>query len=201
MTLGETINKLLDECWRTGEFTSQAAEYIDQAIQHYKGESFWFNEDRATTNTVQGQKRYALPDDYQQVKTLSISDSDSEYELTRRTYEEMLELYPDDSEGMPTDYCIDRQEIWLGPVPNDAYTLRILYQREPVTATAEAQTNIFLDNANALIRAYAGKMLTGLVLRDAEAASLFAMIETQELQKLRGETTKRLMTGKPKRRS
>lgn len=200
MNLGEARNRLLDELWRTGEMTAEAEMYIAEAINHYAPKTFWFNEERATANTYQGQKRYALPDDFMRMKVLSIIHDGNEYELKRRTYEEMLELYPDDSEGVPEDYCLDRGEIWLGPVPNSNYTMRILYHKAPQTATAEAQTNIFLTYAPSLVRAHAGVEMSSKILRDPNAAAMFAQTVNTELQALVSETNRRLMTGKTRRR-
>ena len=202
-TLAEVRNSVLDELYRTGDMTAQAETAIMDAVRYYERFPFWFNEERATSNTVDGQEYYALPQDFQDVYRVSVTVSSNKYLLIRRTAREMEALYISAANyrGYPQDYSIERNELRLGPVPNGAYTLEMFYRKAAETTTATSQTNIFLTNAEWLIRKRSAAELCLSILQDAERAAHFKAMEQDELISLRSESARRTMRGHGYRRS
>lgn len=204
-TLGSTINKLLEEVNRVGQYTSQASGYINDAIEHYQDRPFKFNEQIATTNTQNGEEYLDLPPDWGEEYLISIDyRGDGHYHpLNYRTMEEMEELFvsSNDYTGQPVDYTIFRQQIRLGPIPDtNTYSVKMAYRVRPDTATAASQTNTFIQNANELIRGRAGRNLAALYMHDDAIAGKMAALEAEALQRLTSENTRYAMRGHAKRR-
>lgn len=203
-TLATTRNKLLDELDRTGQLTSQAHRYINEAVEFYKKDAFAFNEELATSHTTANNEYLALPIDWGEEYTISLdaTGNGDYYPLNYRTYEEMEMLYIAAGQytGIPIDYTIFREQIRLGPIPDSSYPVKMAYRVEPATATAEAQTNIFLTRANHLIKSRAGKFMSKHVLKDKDKSNSYAVDEMEALAKLRGLTTRYQMRGYAKAR-
>lgn len=195
-------NNILDELNRTGRFTSQAHTAIQTAIDYHKKKFYWFNEERATNNTQDGVEYYDLPADYGEVISLNINVNNNVYTLNERTHEEMERMYVHSSnyKGEPQDFEIIRNELRLGPIPSSARTLEMVYRKEPSTATAETDTNIFLLHAEPMIRWRAAGQMAFTVLQDDQRANGFAQLTAAEEQALTSESNRRRMRGSGKRR-
>lgn len=203
-TLASTRNQLLDELDRTGQLTAQAHRYINQAIDHYKKDAFWFNEQIATSHTIANQEYLALPIDWGEEYTLSLDSTGNGdfYPLNYRTMEEMEELYIASGQytGIPIDYTIFRQEIRLGPIPDDRYPVKMAYRVDPGTASESSQTNVYLENANNLILSRAASKMCRKILKNTQRSVEFASDESEARAKLRGQTTRYQMRGYAKGR-
>jgi len=202
MSFGSIRNDVLDELFKTGSLTAQAENHIKKAIEHYKYDAFWFNEQISTAQTIAGQEYMALPDDYGDDFNLSITINTNSYPLKRRTFKEMEELYvsSQDYNGYPQDYCLFKRELRLGPIPAQAWKLTMAYRRFPLDLSASADTNIFTDNAENLILSRAASTVSGRILRDQKRAVEFKALEKEARQKLSGTTARYVMRGHGQRR-
>jgi len=200
---GETTSILLDELARTGQLTSQAHIYIDEAIDHYSRKAFWFNEQLATAQTVAGEEYLDLPADWGLEYSLSIQINSNSYPLIERTYAQMEDLYVSGSnyQGYPEDFCIYRQQIRLGPIPSQAFTLKLAYLETPDELSSDASTNIALENINSLIRMRAGRRMSGLILQDEKREATFAREEADAAREAKSKTVRYQMVGKSRPRN
>ena len=200
--LGECVNRILEPLFLTGEYTAGAKTAIKTATDFYKRKLFWFNEEMGTGVTISGTERYAFPADFGDLLTLNITINNNNYPLRRRTSQEMDNLYVSAAQysGYPQDFSIEKNAIRLGPIPNGAYTLKIYYRKEPATATADSQTNIFLTNAEPLIRWKAAADIAFNYRRDTEAAQGFLLQADMELKNHQSESLQKQMKGSGRRR-
>ena len=201
-TLGSTTDQLLDELDRTGQLTSQAHTYLDEAINHYKDDAFRFNEEVTSFPTVASNEYLDLPINYGEHYTISIDNQgDGEYlPLTRLTMGEMDEKYSTQT-GRPSFYTIFQEQIRLCSIPDvSTHIIKMTYRVRPATATAATQTNIFYENANSLIRCRAGMLIAKFILKDDEVSQRFSGEEMTALAKLRGLTSTYQSTGRARAR-
>lgn len=189
-TLQIARNTLLDELDRVGQLTAQAHTYISEAVEHYSQKPFWFNDEIATAQTVQDQEYLDLPDDWGLNYSLSIEIGSNSYPLKERTWQEMEDSYVSSSNysGYPEEFCVFRNQLRLGPIPNSAYTLKMAYLKQPAELSAEGTTNIFILNVQELIRMRAGRRMARRVMRDEKLAEIFRQDEAEALQMAHSKT-------------
>ena len=201
-TLASIRNQLLDELARTGQLTSQAHTYINQAIKHYKKKSFYFNEKKIELTSVASQEYYDLTADFATMVNLTININTNNYPLRYKTFNKMDELYisSDNYTGYPQDYTIFNHQLRLQPVPSGAYKLTMAYRREAEQLSATSATNVMITNADDLIIARAGGLMALKILQDQKRATEFRATEADALQMLESNTTEYAMTGYTKRR-
>jgi len=203
MKFGDARNQLLDELFRTGQLTSQAHTYINKAIDFYKKTPTYFNEEVSTAQTVAGEEYFDLPIDYGSLQSLTLQVDTNEYRLIHRTMQEMDDMYvsADNYTGYPQDFCIFRNQIRLGPVPDQAYTLKMAYRRYPETASASHQVNIWLDNEPDLIIARAAQQMCFKIIQDVPRGQVFKMEEKEYQQEMTSTTARKVMRGYTKGRN
>lgn len=217
-TLSSVTSQLLDELARTGQLTSQAHTYINQAIKHYQNKTFWFSEKRVEFTASAGQEYYDLTTDFATMYNLRVSigvnnvsdtasthiqfNNPNTYPLRFRTNNHMDDLFiaAANYTGYPQDYSIFNRQVRLGPVPNLAHKLTMTYKRRPEQLSATGATNVLINNADDLVIARAGKLMAGLILQDMNRAQAFAIAEKEALQMHRADTNEYQMTGHTKRR-
>jgi len=193
----ETTNILLDELARTGQLTSQAHVYLNEAIEHYSRTAFWFNEELATAQSVAGEEYLDLPSDWGLDYSLSIQINTNSYPLIERTYAQMEDLYihGNNYQGYPEDFCIYRQQIRLGPIPSQAFTMKMAYLATPDDLTSDAATNISLENINELVRMRAARRMARRILQDDKREQSFRQDEAEALSEAKSRTARYQMTG------
>ena len=201
-TLASIRNQLLDELARTGQLTAQAHTYINQAIKHYKKKTFYFNEKRATMTSTAGQEYYNLTADFATMYNLTININTNNYPLRPKTFQKMDELYisAENYTGYPQDYAIFNYQLRLQPVPSGAYKLTMAYKREAEQLSSTSSTNVLIENADDLIIARAGALMSLKILQDQKRSQEFRATENDALQMLESNTSEYQMTGYTKRR-
>lgn len=202
-TYGAMQSRIADELDRT-DLTTQIQQAIKTAIAKYDRKRFFFNESRSVTfSTVDGQEFYTSADAsaiptllfIDNVK-LTISASDK-IDLEPRSYGELEYLSTNSvtDEGQPTAYAYYSKQLRLYPIPDDAYPIRISGVFALSDLSASADTNAWMTDAEALIRARAKREVYTHVIRDLEGAQAMAQAEAEELQSLNQATNARGMTG------
>jgi len=86
--------------------------------------------------------RYAFPSDMNTCLSMKIYDGTESVELMERTKEWLNRAVPapaSDGTARPQYYAVDGNYYELYPVPNEAYTVRILYLRWPAELTLDSQ--------------------------------------------------------------
>ncbi len=203
-TYGTVRNRILSDLNRTSpnDLTSSVETEIQTAIAFYERRRFWFLEGRATAETIVGQEYYALPEDFRDDDSLTITVNGNTYPLMKRTYENLEQWFVQTASftGQPSDYAIYDEQIRLYPVPNGQYTLKLSYYKQLSTLEAESDTNAWMVEGESLIRSRVEWLLFARKLRDYDAAQACKAVEAEELEQHEKLTRARLMTGHTKRR-
>ena len=100
--------------------------------------------------------------------------SNSPYPLTPRTQQVMDEWQDANYTGQPADYGLYGRQLRIFPVPNDAYRLDIsgLGRLAPNPLTQETDTNAWMTDGAAIIRAQAKLLVYRDLLRDETGVAL-----------------------------
>lgn len=90
------------------------------------------------------------------------------------------------SSGRPQVFAISQQEIWLGPTPDAAYSLRVTYDERLAPLTDENQTNWLLsENADAYL--YACILQIESFLGDDDRVPLYAAALDQAIEEINAQ--------------
>ena len=197
-------SRIADELARS-DLTSQIAYAITDAIEVYQPERFFFNESRGVTfNTVSGTQDYtAMSGDVSLVK--DIYAIDHVHITIGSTVSELDYIYPEEFDllsdngawaGQPYGYTIYNSTIRLLPEPNDAWAVRIAgHIKKAAPASDSEASNVWMTDAERLIRSRAKYELMLHVIRKPEEAVALASAVTEAFDILKGRTNKQLGTG------
>lgn len=197
-TLADLKARIRTDIFRE-DLDDQIAESIGDAIRYYQRKRFFFNERRDVTFlTIPGQIWYG--EDVTGT-VLSLDDAfyvrqDSDVSQIRRTDTTNFAYLTDASasRGEPFVYAYYGQDIGLYPIPDQAYTVRLIGQfKLNAPATDDEPDNAWMNEGFELIRCRAKAYLYGHVIQDVQSASVFNGMERDELQSLMSETTRRVM--------
>lgn len=186
-----------------GSLATEIAAAITTAIGYYKPKRFYFNERRSLTfSTVASQQNYGSADntaipDLVRIDRVHKTVSGQRMTLRRVDFLDLEPLYDvSASTGEPYDFAYFNREIWLYPVPDQVYTIRVigLYKVAGPATDGEAD-NPWMTEAYELIRYRAEAYLAANSLRNPELASAKLQAEADALSSLRAETTKRASLG------
>lgn len=203
-TLATMKSRITDELART-DLSSQIAYAITDAIEAYQPERFFFNESRGVTlTTVAGTQDYtSLSGDISSVADIYAIDH---VHITIGTTVDELD-YIDPTEfdlisdngawtGQPYGYTIYNKTLRLLPEPSDAWTVRIAaHIKKAAPASDGESSNVWMTDAERLIRARAKYELALHVQRDMQAASALASAVTESFDILKGKSAAMMGTG------
>jgi len=185
--------RIADELVRD-DLTGQIQKAINSAIQTWEAIRFAFNERRYLIQTVAGQEYYDLIDptlllyDESAVGTgetileldhdPTVTVNNSYYPLAPRTQgwfnrnAAMAGQYT----GQPDSYGIFNKQLRIFPVPNAVYDINLegLARLSPNPLSADADTNAWMTDGEALIRHHAKFLLYRDILRDADGRAAAA---------------------------
>ena len=176
---------------------------ILSAIDHYTRMPFFFLESRAETfNTVASQEYYGSADlaaipDIAHIDELTITVNSTRTRLCRQSFE-----YIDDQNaistltGRPVDYCYYAKQIRLSPIPDAVYSIRVAGDIRLAALSADGDTNVWMTDAERLIRFRASYDLWGNVMSDDARAATAKRNELDELRALIVEGNMRTSSGK-----
>ena len=103
-------------------------------------------ETRVTSDTVASQDYYGLPTNFLQMRGFKLNTSPLT-ELDYLTPEMMDRTWAGSLTGKPRAYTIVGDEVRLGPKPDAAYTMEMLYYQAP-TSLSDSNTSNFMLTAN-----------------------------------------------------
>lgn len=204
-TLSTMKSRIADELARS-DLTSQIATAITDAITHYQKQRFWFNESRGITFlTVAGTSDYtslsgdaSSPADIYKIDYMKLIIGATQINTIDEECPERLEylLGASSSRNQPYIYAYYNKTIRLYPIPSDAWTVRIGgHIKKPAPSDDDEADNVWMTDAEALIRARAKYELAVHVLKDPELAVAMTAAVTEALDELRGTTNKQTGTG------
>ena len=189
-TFATMKTRIADEIARS-DLTSQISAAVLSAIEHHKAERFWFNELRDTASTASGTQNYLMPDAAAErplirADQLTITINSNILELPLVPHREVVSAtYSATHTGHPDRWSYYQDSIWLYPIPNGIYTLTLWYVGQLAALSADADTNAWVVEGEALIRAAAKRILYEDVIRDFATAERMERAEMRALAKLR----------------
>jgi hypothetical protein len=193
-TLGDLKARIADEILKRN-LTSQIAQHIARAIEHFADRRFWFNEARFTGDTTAGDAYVALPTELRRIDMLSITVGGSAYELVSRDWTTIEDWQGMAASGQPTDYALSGAQIRLYPTPTAIYPLALLGVADLPALSTDASSNAWTNEAADLIAARTRMTLFRDVLRDAEGVGLAKDAIQEAEQALDRKTTMRIGQG------
>ena len=176
---------------------------IDTSIARYQGFRFYFNEIRDVSfPTVADQEAYDAADAAAipyavKIDMAHVTVSGQRRPMTRRDFLELEPLYDDDAmTGEPYSWSYYDQKVWLYPIPQDVYTVRLLgLFKVDGPATDDETGNPWMTEAFELLRYSARKYLAANKKMNPGMAAAAAQLEAEALADLRAQTGRRLGTG------
>ena len=192
-------NRITDEMVNESLTTAQVNNAIQSAIAHYQSVRFYFNESRSETfSTVASQEFYAaaananIPN-LSKIDRLTITVNSVRYPITPQSWDWIDTISSTTSStGQPTDYCYYAQQIRLYPIPDAVYTVRISGLVRFAALSADADTNAWMTDGEALIRGRAKWDLAINVVYSPEIEASAAELEASALRVLNAETVRRM---------
>jgi hypothetical protein len=206
----EMQTRIADELARS-DLSSQIALEIQSAIDHYKRQRFWFNEGSATAMTTGGVAGLAIavPSDWIELDEMTITDAGYVHPMEKLAWRDFLRKgYLDTTtSSRPEHWSYFRDQFYLGPCPDTAYTLTLYYVKALTALSADSDTNAWTEEAEALIRSRATAAVQVRYLRDDAAIAdqrffmqsgqpFLNLFEQQAFDNLTMATHKRRKVGK-----
>jgi hypothetical protein len=201
-TFADLKAEIADDLERPELATTIAAE-TTRAITYYQKTRLYFNETRDVTfSTVANQKLYTTADSasipkFEEFDQVNVEDG--------TTIVELDEIYPDEwelltasgaSTGRPLNWTYFNQSIGLYPIPDQAYTIRLIGHIIVDAPTSDADsTNVWITEAFELIRARTCAQICMKKTRDTDGVQLYRAAEMEELNRLKKLTASRVGTG------
>ena len=171
---------------------------IQAAIRFYEGQRFWFNEGESTASTVASQQAYAMPTDFLEGDSLTITQSSIRYPLKRRPWSWLRRHNIDTgTTARPQDWSYYADQIWLYPVPDKVYTLTFSFLQRLDALSAFADTNDWMVHGEELIRERAKyDLMRQGPARDLEMAAALKVCVDDALRNLQAKSEQKISTGR-----
>lgn len=173
---------------------------ILDAIRFHESDRFYFNEIRTASafSTVLSQEFYTVSDwseipNLKHIDKLSVLVSSNRYYMQGRTpqYMEDASINPSNT-GMPIDYCYYNQKLRFYPIPNGAYPVNFLGTKTFTELALSSDSNVWTDEAEALIRLTAEWFLYRDTIKDDVSAARAEKASDWAYSSLKGESFKRM---------
>lgn len=182
-------SRIASEIHRT-DLTSAIASAISDAVEHYQSRPFRFNEAIASFSTVAGTEFYSSLTDVGRIDEVRVLVNARKTVLEPWTYGYMEEVATTtNTQSQPWAWAWYAEQIRLYPVPDDAYTITVSYTKQYGVPASDSDSNVWTNEAEALIRHAAKKRLYRDVTRDMEAAMTAEQAEAEAYRRLIQDNT------------
>lgn len=193
-TYGTMLSRIADDLDRT-DLSTQIQTAVQNAVRYYERRKFWFNEGRATASTTASTDTYAVPTDYMSGLRMEITVNGSTYPLALRDINYLDSIGVTTNTGQPFDFAVLAEEFRLYPVPDQAYTLTLTYNRSLGELSASNDTNAWMVEAEDLIRFRAEWEIYQYILKNVDQAAYCKQGESDALTSLLDHTGRYVSTG------
>jgi len=191
-TYAELKTRIVTEMVRSDlddTLATQLATHIARACEYFSDERFWFNAIVTTTPTVSGTATVSVPATVRRVDRVSIPA------LGTDLREVALSALDDgDTQAMPSEYAYSGDSLQFYPIPDQAYTLRLVGIAQINAPSDDTDENAWTDEAQDLIVARTKMTLFRDQFRDPEGAQMAMGAVQEALARLKRETARRLET-------
>lgn len=193
-TLGDLKARIADELLKRN-LTTQIAQHIARAIEHYAGQRFWFNTGRVLAAAVAADADgyVALPAGTRLIDQILIG----QIILERRDpalVDEWLAMSA--VVGQPSDYAVSGDRVRLYPTPAAPVALQVVGTFDQPALATDADSNAWTNEAVDLIDARARMTLYRDVLRDPEGVAMAKDAIRDAETDLNMKTMRRLGSGR-----
>jgi hypothetical protein len=203
-TLAVMKARIADELGDRSDLTDRIARAIADAIAEYQQKRFWFNESRDVTfPTVAGQEFYTAADhadipNLYRIDQATMLIGNQVAVLARRSEAELQVLSDNATQsGDPTDFAYFARQLRLCPVPNAVRLIRITGHVRFAAPTSDEETgNVWMTDAEKLVRSRAKYELAIHNLNDDELATKMAAAVTEQLTALAARTGRQIGRGR-----
>ncbi len=195
-TFADLKTRVADELDRQ-DLSTQIDRELRKAVNHYERQRWWFNEEQATASTVASQANYSVPTDLMSLELVEITISTRRLELNEISWSRYVEDWRElTTTGQPSDWAYYADQIWLGAIPNDVYTLTLHYTKT-LGSLSDGSDNAWTNFGEDLITSRTLKTLGARVLGlDTTQLKTWQELERQAYLSLCGLNDERLMTGR-----
>lgn len=179
-TLSTLKSQIADDLARS-DLTSQIADAITNAIEHFQRQPFFFQESRTDTfTTTADQSTYDSDDDssiplWVKFDSVWLEDSNSEtYWLTRNSASQLEPLLDNSAaSGRPYNYAYFGNAFRFYPIPDGTYTVRpVGIIKKAAPATDDETGNYWMNDARELIRCRAKWYIYGHIIQQYDKAAV-----------------------------
>jgi len=190
-TLGELKTRISDEMDRedlTDDLTTVLADHINEAIEFFSDEDFYFTDLVTRADCVADQVTMDIPSGIRRIDRLTIPSLYTELrELTLDEFERLQ----DDYSAQPRHYAYYNDQIRLWPVPDRVYTLEFTGLADNAAPATDDASNVWTTTAYALISNRVKMTLARDVFRDPQGVNLYSAATSEAFTRLKRETAKR----------
>lgn len=137
--------------------------------------------------TVGGAETVDMPSGFAGVKAF-VRTSDPNVNLSPRDYTSMINDSPGNTGGAPLLYSIVRgttPKAYLRPIPDGAYTLRLIYWQNLVALTDSVTNPVFDEHPD--VYEAAGMVELALSIEDHDAAARWRVVYDQKMNDMTGQ--------------
>lgn len=192
-TYAQVKARIADDLNRS-DLTSQIAQQVLLAVDHYAHERFYFNEATSTLTATVGQSYVSPPSDMLVLDDIYITISGRNVRLIRVDLNDVIAYRPT-TNGRPRSYCYYMDRFELDRPCDSAYSMPVYYVKELTALSADSDTNAWTTDGEDLIVARAEKMLYATVIKDQEKAAVAAALEKDALTDLRELSAGKIVSG------
>ena len=178
----------------SSDISSQIAQCVLLAIEHYKNERLWFNETTTTLTATSSQNYVSAPADILIIDDLYLTVSGRNIRLIPQDLDSIIAYRPS-TNGRPSAYCYYQDRFELDRPADSAYSMPLYYVKALTALSADGDSNGWTTDGEDLIVFHAEKKLYANVIKDLEKAASAQAQERDALTVLRARRNDRVMTG------
>lgn len=192
-TYTQLQSRIADDINRT-DLTTQIAQCILLAIQHYKSERMWFNETNTTLTATASQAYVTAPTDIVLIDHFYITISGVNIELVPAAIQDIIEYRPS-TNGRPLAFSYYQNRFELDRKSDSTYSMPLYYVKELAALSAASDSNGWTTDAEDLVVFHAEKKIYANVIKDQGKAAVAQAQEMAALGALRALRNARTTRG------
>jgi hypothetical protein len=199
-TYGDMQTRIADELINESITTAQIKLAIQDAIGMYENMSFWFNQKKAQTFSTVALQEYYTATELSDIPYITkfygmdVTNSGTQIQMNPADFLEIDQQQTGSITGLPRSWAYFNQKIRMYPIPDAVYTITLNYTYKLATLSADADTNVWMVEAENLIRLCAKRILARDIYYSEKAEAKFDKGEQEAYDDLRQQT--RQMLGK-----